>query len=276
MTDMKTRKRTPKNLRLKSPQELALMRRAGLICQEALAAVEESIEPGVTTAELDSIAERVIRSRGAEPSFKGYAVGGKVYPAATCISVNDEVVHGIPGDRELCDGDIAGVDLGACFEGYHADTAVTFPVGVISAEAGHILSVASEALYAGIERVRPGGNVTDISRAVQARVEEDGFGIVRELVGHGVGCDLHEAPEVPNVVSPAADCVLEVGMTICIEPMITMGSFCVKLSEDLWTYATVDGGASAHFEHTVAVTAGEPLLLTAGPDGDDSLWRVVV
>jgi methionyl aminopeptidase len=242
----------------KSAEELQIMSRAGTVVAQTLALVEEHLQPGITTGELDAIAEEFIRSHGGEPTFKGY----KGYPAATCLSPNAMVVHGIPGKMRLEDGDILSVDVGVTLDGFVADSAWTFPVGSISAEAHRLLDTCQAALAAGIEQARAGNSVGDISRAVQAVTEEAGFSVIRSLVGHGVGRSMHEDPQVPNFVSSYRGPELQEGMTIAIEPMITAGGADVYIHDDDWSISTSDGSLAAHFEHTVAVTAAGPQILT--------------
>jgi methionyl aminopeptidase len=244
----------------KSAQEIETMARAGRVVAETLALLEEHVQPGVTTAELDEIAEQFIRSRGGEPTFKGY----RGYPAAICTSPNDMVVHGIPGAITLADGDILSVDVGVTLDGFVADSAWTFPVGTISTDAQRLLDVCQAALEAGIEQARLGNAIGDISQAVQSVTEAAGFSVIRSLVGHGVGRSMHEDPQVPNFVSPYRGPELKEGMTIAIEPMITAGDSDVYIHDDEWSISTVDGSLAAHFEHTVAVTAEGPRILTTG------------
>jgi methionyl aminopeptidase len=243
----------------KSPQEIETMARAGAVVADTLALLEEHIQPGITTGELDAIAEEFIRSRGGEPTFKGY----KGYPAATCLSPNSMVVHGIPGRRRLQDGDILSVDVGVTLDGFVADSAWTFPVGTISAEAQRLLDACKAALEAGIEQARVGKTVGDISRAVQSVTEAAGFSVIRSLVGHGVGRSMHEDPQVPNFVSSHRGPELKEGMTLAIEPMITAGAPDVYIHDDDWSISSADGSLAAHFEHTVAVTGQGPRILTA-------------
>ncbi|HZQ81295.1 MAG TPA: type I methionyl aminopeptidase [Gaiellaceae bacterium] len=242
----------------KSAAELDTMDRAGAIVAETLALLEEQIQPGITTGELDAIAEEHIRSRGGEPTFKGY----RGYPAATCLSPNSMVVHGIPGKTKLLDGDILSVDVGVTLDGFVADSAWTFPVGTISADAQRLLETCRAALEAGIAEARPGNTISDISRAVQTLTEAAGFSVIRSLVGHGVGRSMHEDPQVPNFVSSYKGPELKEGMTIAIEPMITAGGPDVYIHNDGWSISTTDGSLAAHFEHTVAVTAEGPRILT--------------
>jgi methionyl aminopeptidase len=243
----------------KSQQEIETMARAGRVVAETLALLEEHIEPGITTGELDAMAEEFIRSHGGEPTFKGY----KGYPAATCLSPNDMVVHGIPGRTRLDDGDILSVDVGVTLDGYVADSAWTFPVGTISDEAQRLLDICRAALDAGIEQARLGNTIGDISKAVQTVTEAAGFSVIRSLVGHGVGRSMHEDPQVPNFVSSYRGPELQEGITIAIEPMITAGSPEVFIHDDEWSISTNDGSLAAHFEHTVAVTADGPRILTS-------------
>jgi methionyl aminopeptidase len=243
----------------KSQQEIDTMARAGAVVAGTLALLGERILPGVTTGELDAVAEEFIRSHRGEPTFKGY----KGYPAATCLSPNAMVVHGIPGAARLAEGDILSVDVGVTLDGFVADSAWTFPVGSIAPETQRLLDVCKAALAAGIAEARPENSIGDISRAVQTVTEEAGFSVIRSLVGHGVGRSMHEDPQVPNFVSSHTGPVLKEGMTIAIEPMITAGSADVYIHDDDWSISTVDGSLAAHFEHTVAVTAEGPRVLTA-------------
>ena len=244
---------------LKTTRELGLMKQACIISAQALKLIGEAIEPGVSTAELDKLAEDFIRSQGATPNFKGYAG----YPAASCISVNDQVIHGIPSaSRKLKSGDIVSVDLGALFEGYNGDNAATFACGDISAEAKRLIDTTRESLYEGINMARAGGRVGDIGAAVQKYVEARGYSVVRDYVGHGVGTSLHEAPEIPNYGISGRGIRLLPGMTIAIEPMVNAGGHKVKVLPDGWTVLTADGSLSAHFEHTVAITADGPQIMT--------------
>ena len=242
----------------KSQQEIDTMARAGGVVAGTLALLGEHIQPGVTTGELDAIAEEFIRSHGGEPTFKGY----KGYPAATCLSPNGMVVHGIPGAKKLADGDILSVDVGVTLDSFVADSAWTFPVGAIAPETQRLLDVCKAALEAGIAEARPGRSIGDISRAVQTVTEAAGFSVIRSLVGHGVGRSMHEDPQVPNFVSSYTGPELQEGMTIAIEPMITAGAADVYIHDDEWSISTVDGSMAAHFEHTVAVTSEGPRVLT--------------
>jgi methionyl aminopeptidase len=245
---------------LKSPQEVAKMRRAGRIVSATIEEVTGAVKPGMTTAELDAVAEKRIRDEGATPSFLGY----RGFPASICASVNEEVVHGIPGTRQLAEGDILSLDFGAIWEGYHADAAVTVFVGEPpSAEAEKLVRVTEEALEAGISQVRAGNRLSDISHAVEQVVEGAGFSVVREYVGHGVGRNLHEDPQIPNYGPPGRGPELKTGLVIAIEPMVNMGGWETRVLQDDWTVVTSDGSLSAHFEHTIAVTDEGPEVLTA-------------
>jgi methionyl aminopeptidase len=243
----------------KSQSEIETMARAGVVVAETLALLGEYVRPGVTTAELDAIAEEFIRSRGGAPTFKGY----RGYPASICTSPNDMVVHGIPGPYRLAEGDVLSVDVGVTLDGFVADSAYTFPVGEISREAERLLEACQAALAAGIEQCRAGNRVSDISHAVQRVTEEAGFSVVRSLVGHGVGRAMHEEPQIPNFGAPGRGPVLSAGMTLAIEPMINAGGTEIVVEDDEWSISTQDGSLSAHFEHTVAVTEGAPRILTA-------------
>ena len=248
---------------VKTVDELERMRRSGILAAEALREVARAVRPGVTGAALDRIAETFIRDHGGTPSFKGY----RGFPASVCISVNDEVVHGIPDGRPLRDGQIVSIDLGAVIEGFHGDTAVTVPVGEVGKELRRLLTVAREALYKGIEAVRPGQALGDVGGAVQRHAERAGFSVVRDFAGHGIGRHLHEEPQVPNFGEPGTGTVLRPGMTLAIEPMVNLGGSEVVMDGDGWTVRTRDGRPSAHFEHTVAVSEDGSDVLTAIPGG---------
>ena len=243
---------------LKTGRELSIMKEACRIAAGALKLIGSAVEPGVTTAELDGLAEKYILSQGATPNFKNY----NGYPATACISINNEVIHGIPGKRKICAGDIVSVDLGAMFGGYHGDNAATFAVGDISPEAKRLMDVTKESLYEGIKMARHGGRIGDISHAIQSYVEACGYSVVRQYVGHGIGTSLHEAPEVPNFGNPGRGIRLVPGMTLAIEPMINMGKAGVRTLADNWTVVTLDNSLSAHFEHTVAITTDGPQIMT--------------
>ena len=242
----------------KSEHEVEKMATAGRVVVDTIALIEEHLRPGVTTAELDRLADEYIRSHGGHPTFKGY----RGYPASICTSPNDMVVHGIPGPLELKDGDILSVDVGVTLDGFVADSAYTFPVGEITPEAEALLEACRAALAAGIGQARPGNHIGDISEAVQRATEEAGFSVVRSLVGHGVGRTMHEEPQIPNYVTRTRGPQLSPGMTLAIEPMITAGSADVYLHPDQWSISTADGSLAAHFEHTVAITDDGPRILT--------------
>ena len=245
---------------IRSATELDRMRQAGRLVGDVLAELATHVAPGVTTADLDRLAEKRIAQAGATAAFKGY----HGYPATICVSINDEVIHGIPsGRRILNEGDVVSVDVGASLGGYYGDSAMTLPVGQVSEEAATLLRVTEEALYKAIERARPGGRVSDIGHEVQRHVEAYGFSVVREFVGHGIGQRMHEEPQVPNYGEPGRGPRLAEGMVLAIEPMVNAGKPAVKVLADGWTAVTRDGSLSAHFEHTVAVTAEGPLILTA-------------
>ena len=243
---------------LKSPSEIDKMSRAGQIVSDALEELKDRVKPGVTTLELDAFAENFILKRNAIPGFKGY----RNFPASLCTSVNEEVVHGIPSERVLEEGDIIGLDLGAIVDGYYGDAAITVSVGRIDHKIERLLKITEESLYKGIDQVREGNRLTDISNAIQRHVEPLGYSIVREFVGHGIGRELHEDPQVPNFGSPGQGPRLKVGMALAIEPMVNMGTGGVRILSDNWTAVTRDGSLSAHFEHSVAVTENGPLILT--------------
>jgi len=244
----------------RSAAELEKMREAGRLVGEVLTELASKVAPGISTAELDELAEKRIARAGATAAFKGY----HGYPATICASINDEVIHGIPsGRRVLAEGDIISLDVGAALEGYYGDSAITLPVGRVSEEAATLLRVTEEALFKAIEQARPGRRLSDISHAVQQHVEAHGFSIVREFVGHGIGQRMHEEPQVPNYGEPGHGPRLTEGMVLAIEPMVNAGRAAVKVLADGWTAVTRDKSLSAHFEHTVAVTAGDPWILTA-------------
>lgn len=231
---------------------------ANRIVAEVLARVQERVRPGVETRELDELAEEMCRSRKVKPAFKGY----RGYPRSICVSVNEEIVHGIPGARRLRTGDLVSLDFGVKYQGYYGDAAVTVAVGEVNSRARALLKATEQALYAGIGQAKAGGHLSDISHAVQEVVEGAGFGVIREFVGHGIGRSLHEDPQIPNYGPPGQGPRLQAGMTLAIEPMTCMGSWQVRILEDGWTAVTQDGSCAAHFEHTVAVTADGPLILS--------------
>ena len=243
---------------VKTMPQIEMMRRAGELVAQTLDLVEETARPGMTTVDLDRVAEEFIRSNGAEPAFKGY-LG---YPATLCVSIDDEVVHGIPGKRVLRDGQIASIDVGVKLDGWFADAARTLTIGNIPAEAQKLLAATIEALQHGIRQAQAGNRIGDISAAVQTFAEAKGYSVVRDLVGHGIGQKMHEEPQVPNFGAPHTGVELKAGMVIAIEPMINIGGAAIKFDADKWTVRTVDGSLSAHFEHTVAVTPDGPDILT--------------
>lgn len=242
----------------KSRTEIAHMKLAGQIVWEVHQALKAAVAPGVTTAELDELAESLIRKAGGVPTFKGY----HGYPGSICASINDEVVHGIPGPRRLCEGDVISIDLGVTFGGWVGDSAYTHPVGQVSAERQKLLSVTETALEKAIAQCYSGRRLGALGHAVQNYVEAEGLSVVRDFVGHGVGRQMHEEPQIPNYGPAAAGPILEPGMVLAVEPMVNLGTWKVKVLGDDWTVVTLDGKASAHFEHTVAVTEDGPLILT--------------
>lgn len=240
-------------------QELEKLRAAGRVVAQVLESVAGRVAPGVTTRELESVAESRIAALGARSAFKGY----RGYPGVICVSVNDEIVHGIPSERKLERGDIVSLDVGVELDGYFADGATTLAVPPVAPELEKLMQVTREALYQGIEQARPGNYLGDISAAVEEHVERYGFSVVREFVGHGIGTQMHEEPQVPNYRTPARGPKLKAGMVLAIEPMVTTGSPAVTMRPDQWTAVTADGGCAAHFEHSVAVTENGPWILTA-------------
>lgn len=243
----------------KSKAEIAKMRKAGRIVAETLRLMADAVRPGVTTGELNRLAEAYIVKKGGRPAFKGY----RGFPGSICTSVNEEVVHGMPGLRKLESGDIVGIDVGVALDGYYGDAAETFPVGKTTPEAMRLIAAAREALAAGIDKCTSGNRLSDLSHAVQVKAEAAGFSVVREFVGHGIGRSMHEDPQIPNFGEPGKGPQLQAGMTFAIEPMITAGGYEVEILEDGWSVITRDGSLSAHFEHTVAITDGRPEVLTA-------------
>lgn len=245
-------------INVKSRKEIELMRVAGRLTGETLELMAEHIKPGITTGELDRIAENFIRKNHAVPSFKNY----NGFPKSLCISVNNQVIHGIPGKRVLHEGDIVSIDVGACYQGYHGDAARTFAVGTISEEAEKLIYVTQNCFFQGLEFCQVGNRISDISHAVQITAEGAGYGVVRDYIGHGVGAALHESPEIPNFGRPGRGARLVAGMTLAIEPMINEGDYRVKVLPDGWTVETLDGCLSAHYENTVLITSSEPEILT--------------
>ncbi|MGI6488470.1 MAG: type I methionyl aminopeptidase [Syntrophomonadaceae bacterium] len=243
---------------IKTERELALMREAGRVVAITLKELEANVRPGISTAQLDKIAEQTLEKLGAEAAFKGY----NGFPATICASINEEVVHGIPGPRKLKSGDIISIDMGAVVNGYYGDAAVTIPVGEVTPEIQRLIDVTRESLYRGIQAAQFGNRLGDISHAVQSYVEATGHSVVRQYVGHGIGTSMHEDPPVPNYGRPGRGPRLEAGMNLAIEPMVNMGSFEVYTKPDNWTVVTKDGKCSAHFEHTIAITENGPEIMT--------------
>ncbi|MCX5753414.1 MAG: type I methionyl aminopeptidase [Candidatus Krumholzibacteria bacterium] len=243
---------------IRNQPELDLIRRSGEILVECFAKLEETLGPGVETRELDRIAEEFIRARGATPAFKGY----QGFPASICTSVNEQVVHGIPGERKLAEGDIVGIDVGVVRNGYYSDAARTYPIGEVSEKARRLMRITKEALDLGIDAARDGKHLSDVSHAIQKHAESNGFSIVRTLVGHGIGRQMHEDPQIPNFGLPGRGPVLVRGMVLAIEPMVNEGKADVLTLKDNWTFVTVDRKLSAHFEDTVAVTIEGPVIMT--------------
>ena len=243
---------------IKSPKEIEIMRQAGRIVAAVLDVLKRSIVPGMTTGELDAITARELSQRDASSSFKGY----RGFPAHLCVSVNNELVHGIPGNRVLREGDIVSLDFGAYFHGFHGDAALTVGVGEISPEAEALLQATEGALKAGIASAHSGAHLSDISAAIQSFVESRGFSVVREYVGHGIGREMHEEPQIPNFGPPGEGPLLQKGMTLALEPMVNAGGWHTKVASDQWTVTTADGSLCAHFEHTIAIAEGEPEILT--------------
>ncbi|UCD93559.1 MAG: type I methionyl aminopeptidase [Candidatus Zixiibacteriota bacterium] len=245
-------------IHIKTDAQIEIMRRAGRIVAETIELIEDKIKPGITTAEIDRVAEEYILSRGAKPAFKGY----RGFPASVCVSIDSEVVHGIPGSRVLVEGQIVSVDLGAIVDGFYGDAAATFPVGEISEEKKKLLEVTRRSLETGIAQVKDGNKLGRVSAAIQSCVEEAGFSVVRDMVGHGIGKKLHEDPQVPHFGPADAGPILKKGMVLAIEPMVNSGDYKVVQKPDGWTIMTADGSDSAHFEHSVAVTENGPDILT--------------
>jgi len=242
---------------LKTPDEIAVMAKASRVVAEALAVLKDAVKPGVTTDDLDRLAESEIRARGAIPAFKGY----RNYPKTLCASVNEQVVHGIPSKRALKEGDIVGLDLGAIVGGFYGDSAITVGVGRIDEKTAALVRVTEESLSLAIEQAQVGNRLSDISHAVQRHVEAAGYSVVTEFVGHGIGRQLHEEPQVPNYGKPGQGPRLQVGMVLAIEPMVNMGGSAVRVLNDRWTAVTVDGSLSAHFEHTIAIQPSGPAIV---------------
>lgn len=247
---------------LKSAREIEIMRRANIIVAEVLQELKERVAPGVTTLQLDAIAEEMTLKKKAIPAFKGYSVAGRVYPRCLCASINEEIVHGIPADRGLREGDIIGLDYGVIYQGFYGDSAITVGVGKVSDEALRLMEVTRQALYRGIEQLHDGKRLGDLGHAVQETAESAGYSVVRAFVGHGIGRKLHEEPPVPNYGEPDRGIRLREGMVLAIEPMVNMGGYEVEIKEDGWTAITKDGSLAAHFEHSVAITKDGPYILS--------------
>lgn len=243
---------------IKSPREIELMRIAGRIVGETLELLKEAIRPGITTSELDTIAEAHIRKSGAIPAFKGY----NGFPASICSSINEQVVHGIPSSTVLKDGDIIGIDIGAVYGGYYGDAARSYGIGNIDDEMKKLLRVTEESFFAGIEYALEGNRLSDISHSIQKHVESNGFSVVRDFVGHGIGSSMHEEPQIPNYGLPHRGPRLVAGMALAVEPMVNQGKYAVKVLRDGWTVVTADGKPSAHYENTIVITSGKPEILT--------------
>jgi methionyl aminopeptidase len=247
---------------LKSSREIETMRRANLIVAEVLQELKQRVAPGITTLDLDAIAEEITSKRKAIPAFKGYNVAGRVFPRCLCASVNEEIVHGIPTNRPLREGDIVGLDFGVICDGYYGDSAITVGVGRVSEEARRLMEVTEQSLYEGIEQLREGKRLGDFGAVVQRRAESAGYSIVRAFVGHGIGKKLHEEPPVPNYGDPDRGLRLKEGMVLAVEPMVNAGGHEVEIKDDGWTAVTKDGSLAAHFEHSVAITKDGPYILS--------------
>jgi methionyl aminopeptidase len=247
---------------LKSAREIEIMRRANIIVAEVLQELKRRVAPGVTTLELDAIAEELTLNKKAIPAFKGYNVAGRVYPCCLCASINDEIVHGIPSKRALREGDIIGLDYGVIYEGYYGDSAITVGIGPVSGDAQRLMDVTEQSLYKGIEQLHDGKRLGDLGAVVQGIAEGAGFSVVRAFVGHGIGKKLHEEPPVPNYGEPDRGLRLKEGMVLAIEPMVNAGTYEVEIKDDGWTAVTKDGSLAAHFEHSVAITRDGPYILS--------------
>lgn len=257
-------------IRLKSPREIEKMRRAGAMLAEVFIQAAQLMKPGEVTREIDAVMEEAIRSHGAKPAFKGYKGGAKIsFPASACISIDAEVVHGIPSSRKLISGMVVGLDSGLELDGWFSDMAASFLIGTTNEVKERLWHVTREALYLGIEQARAGNRLSDIGGAIQDHVEQNGFSIIRDLVGHGIGTSLHEEPAIPNYRCREGNLILRPGMTLAIEPMVAAGDYKVKTLPDGWTAVTKDASPTCHFEHTVVITDGAPEILTLLPDGQD-------
>jgi methionyl aminopeptidase len=264
-----------RGIEIKTPEQIVKMRAAGLVVGQTLDLLRRTAKAGMTTAELDAIAEDNIRSSGATPSFKGYAY--PPFPASICASVNDEIVHGIPGDRELEDGDIISIDCGAIVDGWHGDAAITIPIGEVSAEATELMRVTEEGMWRGFAAARLGGRVTDISHAIESYVLSQGdYGVLEDYVGHGIGSAMHQPPNVPNYGRPGRGPKLVQGLALAVEPMVVIGDQASKILDDEWTVSTVDGSLAAHFEHTFTLTPNGAWILTALDGGEAKLAELGV
>jgi len=247
---------------IKTPGEIEAIRESSSIVAGVLSYTEKFLNPGITTLEIDKIVEDYIKSKDGIPAFKGYKVHKNIFPASSCISINEEVVHGIPGSRKLVEGDIVSIDVGVKKNGYYGDGAKTYAVGEVSPAKKKLLKIAEESLYLGLENATDGNYINDVSLAIQQHVEAAGFSVVRDLVGHGIGKELHEEPPIPNYYHNGYRTRFKEGMTVAIEPMVNYGTYKVKVLGDKWTYVTADGKPSAHFEHSVLITKGQPEILT--------------
>jgi len=247
---------------VKTPGEITAIRESNKIVAGVLSYIEKFLNPGITTLEIDDLVEDYIKSRGGVPAFKGYKVHKNIFPASSCISINEEVVHGIPGSRKLLEGDIVSIDVGVKKNDYYGDGAKTFAIGEISPAKKKLMKIAEESLYLGLENATDGNFINDVSMAIQQHVEAAGFSVVRDLVGHGIGRELHEEPPIPNYYNSGYRAKFKEGMTVAIEPMVNYGTYKVKVLGDKWTYVTADGKPSAHFEHSVLITKGQPEILT--------------
>jgi methionyl aminopeptidase len=247
---------------IKSAREIEIMRRANIIVAEVLKELKQKVAPGVTTLELDALAEELTLKRKAIPAFKGYVVAGRVFPRSLCVSINEEIVHGIPSTRALKEGDIVGLDFGVIYDGFYGDSAITVGVGKVSEDAKRLMAVTELSLYKGIEQLHDGKRLGDLGAAVQKIAEDAGYSVVRAFVGHGIGKRLHEEPPVPNYGEPDRGLRLKEGMVLAIEPMVNVGSHEVEIKEDGWTAVTKDGSLAAHFEHSVAITKDGPYILS--------------
>lgn len=255
------RVKKPEMIILKSKEEIECLKKSNRVVAHILNDIREIVKPGITTLELDTYAEKKIRQSEGVPAFKGY----RNFPANLCVSINEQIVHGIPGPRRLKEGDIVSLDLGIILKGFYGDAAITVPVGKISREAARLLDVTEKALYKGIEQAKTGRRLYDISNAIQSWVEGNGFSVVRDFVGHGVGRELHEEPQIPNFGQPNRGVQLRTGMVLALEPMVNVGAWRVRVEPDGWTAVTIDGSLSAHFEHTIAITEDGPDILTLLP-----------